>query len=137
MAYMNQQKKAVIAAALKAVMPAGWKYSLSVQNKMTILLTFKSAPVDLIAMINAKNAKQAERDGQVAYVNDGYAQLNHFYLESAFGADPEVLAVMEAAKKALFCADYYNNSDIQTDYFDCAYYVSMHVGSYDKPFVVA
>jgi hypothetical protein len=62
MAYMNQEKKAVIAAALKAVMPADWKYGLTVQNGMTIVLTIKSAPVDLIAMINAKNAKQAERE---------------------------------------------------------------------------
>lgn len=137
MAYMNQEKKAVIAAALKAVMPADWKYSLSVQSKMTTCLTIKSAPVDLIAMLNEKNAKLAARDGQEAFVNKGYAQLNHFYLETAFGADPKVLEVMEAAKKALFSADYHDDSDIQSDYFNCAYYISMQVGNYDKPFVVA
>ena len=29
----------------------------------------------------------------------------------------------------------YDNSDVQTDYFDVNYYVHMNVGSYDRPFV--
>lgn len=33
MAYMDQEKKAKIAAALKKVMPKDWKYSLSVADR--------------------------------------------------------------------------------------------------------
>ena len=47
MAYMNQEKKARIAAALKTVIPPTWKWSLGVRNHSTITLTIASAPVDL------------------------------------------------------------------------------------------
>ena len=48
MAYMNQEKKAKIAAALKTVVPKGWKYSLAVRNHSSIVMNIKSAPVDLV-----------------------------------------------------------------------------------------
>ena len=36
----------------------------------------------------------------------------------------------------MYSADYYDNSDAQTDYFDTAYYAHINIGSYDKPFKV-
>ena len=47
MAYMNQEKKKIIASALKEVMPKDWKYSLSVEHHSVIHLNIKSAPFDL------------------------------------------------------------------------------------------
>jgi len=48
---------------------------------------------------------------------------------------PEVSAVL---KEVLDIAleDYYDNSDIQTDYFDVAFYYDIEIGSYDKPYEV-
>jgi len=133
MAYIAQEGKAKIMAALKAVMPKGWKYSVAIRDHSVVVLTIAQAPIDLIAQINAKNAKEATGRGENLYrVIDGYVQLNHYYLETAF--EGEALEVMEAAKKALYSADYYDDSDPQTDYFNCAYYVQMQVGKYDKPF---
>jgi hypothetical protein len=134
MAFMNQEKKAKIAAALKAVMPAGWKYSLSVHHHSQIIMTITQAPVDLIAQINEKNKAAAEFHGDHFYPIEGHAQLNHLFLDKAF-KDPEVLKVMEAAKTALHSADFYDRSDSQSDYFDVAYYVHMQIGKWDKPFV--
>ena len=31
---------------------------------------------------------------------------------------------------------YYDRSDIQTDYFDVAYYISIHIGKWDKPYIL-
>jgi hypothetical protein len=136
MAYMDQIKKAKIAAALKKVMPAGWKYTLSVHNHSSITMTIKSAPFPLIDMINAKNKASAEFRGDVHYeIKGGNCQLNMYYLEDAF-SEPAVLEVLINAKKALYSADYYDDSDVQTDYFNCAYYAHMQVGTYDKPFVM-
>jgi hypothetical protein len=39
--------------------------------------------------------------------------------------------------KGMFDADYYDNSDAQTDYFDTAYYVDVNIGKWNKPYVVA
>lgn len=113
MAYMNQEKKAVIAANLKKVMPKDWKYSLSVDNHSSIVLTIKSAPVDL----------NTYKHGQV----------NHYYLDDQFSGD--TLDVMNKIKDALYSANYHNRSDIQSDYHDVAYYVNIHLGKWNKPFV--
>ena len=50
MAYMNQEKKARIKAALdKVLKPLGIKYSLRVQNYMSITCTIRSAPFNMLA----------------------------------------------------------------------------------------
>ena len=51
MAYMNQQKKAVIAAALKTVVPKDWKYTLRVRNHMEIVMVIREAPVDFFRLL--------------------------------------------------------------------------------------
>ena len=54
MAYMNQQKKAVIASNLKPVLKKyGLKGSLSVNNHSTIVLTVKSGKIDFIKNFNS------------------------------------------------------------------------------------
>ena len=122
MAWMNQEKKAKIAAQLKKVVPAGWKYSLRVHHHSSIILTIKSAPVDLIGdNLKSNGAKET------------YLQLNEYYLERQYSG--ELLKTFEAIKTALNL-DNYDRSDIQSDYFDVGHYVSIHIGSWDKPFVV-
>ena len=58
MAYMNQEKKSKIAAALKGVVPDGWKYSLSVRNHSTIVMTITAAPFDLIGAHKASEFRR-------------------------------------------------------------------------------
>lgn len=120
MAYMSQEKKQAIAKELKKVIPAGWKYTLKVENHTLIRLTFRAGPVDLMA----KLTKQVS----------GYAQLNEFYLERAFN-DPEIVKVMVAAAKALNTGNF-DNSDIMSDYTHVGHYVAMQIGDFDKPYNV-
>lgn len=49
MAYVSKEKKQKIAAALKTVMPKGWRWSLAINHGSTLILTIASAPVDLMA----------------------------------------------------------------------------------------
>jgi len=106
MAYMNQEMKAKIAVEIKKVMPKGWKYSLGVDNHSTIVLNIASAPVDLLKLAKDK----------------------HF-------ANTEVAELFAKIKKVMYGCGYYDNSDIQTDYFDTAYYVNVNIGKWNKPFV--
>ena len=128
MAYMNQEKKAVIAAALKKIMPKNWKYSLAVENHSTIVLTIASAPVDLL-----KICADAGYQSASAY---GYVQINTHYMVENF-KDSEVAELFGKIRDALYGADYYDDSDSQVDYFNTAYYVSMNVGKWNKAFQVA
>lgn len=122
MAYMNQEKKAKIALALKAVMPADWKYSLSVHNHSSLCLTIRSAPFNILESLKNKE-----------HVRDSYIQVNEFHLDSTWG-EP-VLSVLQQIKAAMNTGNH-NNSDSQSDYHDVGHYVDIRIGSWDRPFMV-
>ena len=118
MAYMDQTKKAAIAAALKEVVPAGWKYSLRVRNHLSIDMTIQSAPVDLLAAVG------------------GHVQVNKFSIvRQLLKSGHEDLAItFEHILDALDLGNW-DDSDIQVDHFDVGHYVSLSIGNWDKPFV--
>lgn len=121
MAYMDQEKKAKIAAALKQVVPAGWKYSLSVNNHSTIVMTIKSAPYDLIANL------YPDTDRREVNVNVYWAEKH-----LANGQDKQaILKIIECLN-----LDNFDKSDIMTDYFHVGHYVDLRIGTWSKPFEV-
>lgn len=122
MAYINQDEKKVIAANLKNVIPASWKYSLSIENHSKIVCTIKSAPIDLIAA--CKNKHSSVKD---------HLDVNTYYLDNAF--DGDVLSIMQNIKKELNLNNY-DNSDSQTDYFDVGHYIAIQIGKWNVPFQV-
>jgi len=46
------------------------------------------------------------------------------------------LEIIDKIVKSMYTADYYDESDAMTDYFNTAYYVSVNIGKWDKPFEV-
>lgn len=126
MAYVDQSKKVKISAALKAVMPQGWKYSLAVRNHSTIVLTIAAAPFDLLLAMSCNEGAATPRWG--------YESVNHHHVRECF-ADECVADVFERIVGALN-TDNHDNSDITTDYFDVGHYVDIKIGRFDKPFVV-
>jgi hypothetical protein len=125
MAYMNQDKKAKIAAALKAVVPDGWKYSLAVRHHSTIVMTVTAAPFDLIGAF----ARSEYFDPATAT----YTDVNPYHYRNHLD-DQCVADVFEAIFRCLNI-DNFDNSDPMTDYFHVGHYVSLGIGKWDKPFV--
>jgi hypothetical protein len=144
MAYVSKEKKAKIAAALKQVVPAGWKYSLAVHHHSKIVLTIQSAPVDIIqAYVNFTVAKAALKGIEfdrtnalqhAAQVEDRRSiDVNEYHLDTQFTG--ELLEVFQKIRDALN-TDNFDNSDVYTDYFHVGHYVGINVGRWDKPFEV-
>jgi 5-carboxymethyl-2-hydroxymuconate isomerase len=125
MAYISQEEKKAVAAQLKKVIPQSWKYSLAVRDHSTLTLTIASAPVDLMALIRANGAHESVRT---------YAQLSNHWLIENFKGNAEIQALFEKILSALKGPAYFDNTDIQTDYFDVAHYIRVNIGKYDKPF---
>ena len=125
MAYMNQEQKAKIASELKKVMPADWKYSLSVHHHSTIVLTISAAPVDLIAQMKMNLERGCN--------HKDYVQVNHYHLDKQFAG--ELLETFRKIRQALN-TDNYDRSDIQTDYFEVGHWVNINIGRWNKPFQV-
>jgi len=136
MAYMSQEKKAKIAAALKvALKGTGVKYSLSVHNHSSICCKIKSAPIDFIANSNEVCGKDFYQVAQgFTPETGGNSSVNPYHYKNHYSG--KALQIIDKIIKCLYCADYYDNSDAMTDYFDTAYYVHLDIGQWNKPFVV-
>jgi len=125
MAYMNQDKKAVIKANLdKALKPLGVKFSLRVRHHTAIVCTIKSAPWDMLA-----DRKQAPSQFEI-----NHAQVNPYWFQDHY--EGKTLDVLTKVVDAIKSADYYDESDAMIDYFNTAYYFDINIGDYDKPFQV-
>jgi hypothetical protein len=136
MAYMNQERKAKIATALKPVLVKyGVKGTLSVRNRIAINLTLKSGPIDFIANCNEVCSRSAyQRSRGFTAIHDSYTDVNPYWFRDHF--DGVAREFLTEAFEALKTADYYDNSDAMTDYFDTAYYFGINVGRWDKPYIV-
>ncbi len=123
MAYMNKEKKALIAAELKRVLPKSWKYSLTTTDS-SITLAITEAPMDLIGLSLpcpsfAGRAQCWSTDINVYYLSDRYVG--------------EALGLMSAAVDALNTGNW-DRSDSMTDYFNVGHYVHFCLGTPAKPF---
>ena len=137
MAYMNQTKKATIASKVKPILAKyRMKGSLSVRNHMSIVLTITSGPIDFIGDLQPQRQfgyvtteldKDKMRQRYELDINP------HWYHEHYTG---QSLAFLSEIIPAMYGADWYDRSDIQTDYFDTAYYVDVNVGKWNKPYVL-
>jgi len=123
MAYMNQDKKKVIAAKLKPVLKKyGVKGTLSVRSHMSIVLNVKSGKVDFFN--DYGDVEDAKKFG---------IQVNPYWFHDHFTGKAKQF--LTEAFDALKSAGYYNNSDASIDYFDTAYYYDINIGKWNKPYV--
>jgi hypothetical protein len=126
MAYVDQNKKALIAKALKPVIPQGWKYSLSVRYHMAIVLTIYSAPFDLIRAFKKSDHFNPE--------TATHTEVNPYHYRTHL--DDECVADVFEQIFAALNTNNHDNSDLMTDYFDVGHYVDVHIGRWNKPFEV-
>ncbi|MFA5790639.1 MAG: LPD29 domain-containing protein [Caldisericia bacterium] len=63
----------------------------------------------------------------------GHSQVNHYYIKTSIFYTDECKKVLQRVKEL---TDEYNydNSDVQSDYFDVNFYLHLHIGEWDKPF---
>ena len=136
MAYVSQDLKAKLAPTIKAVCKKyGIKASIAVRNHMTLCLNIKSGKIDFISNYN----ETVRNDHYLAAMSRGdtvkdYMQVNPYHYQNHFtGKAKEFLT---EAFKALKSADWYDESDAMTDYFNTAYYVDLNIGKWNKPYAL-
>lgn len=65
--------------------------------------------------------------------NREYSQINEYRLDD-YGQNSQFLKNIVNIIKNASDRKYYDDSDISRDYFDCAFYFNLSVGSYEKPY---
>jgi hypothetical protein len=142
MAHMNQEKKAKIASLLKPILAKyGIKATLSVRNHMTICLNIKSGSIDFIynytswnRLVTVEPAKRMSDEHYYHVYEKRYINVNPYHYQNHFSGAAK--SFLTQAMKALKGANWYDKSDIQSDYFDTAYYVDINIGQWNKPYEV-
>ena len=125
MAYFSQEKKKELSPRIKNILKKyGLKGSLSVHHYSLFRLTIKSGAIDFFGLYKSSCGTDDPTD--VIDVNQyWYPQQFH---GQAFECLSELFEAMNVGN--------HNNSDIQTDYFDVGWYVSIRIGTYEKPYTL-
>ena len=133
MAYVSQEMKKELAPGINAVLNKyGMKGSISVNNYSSLVVTLQQGPLDFRGV--------DYRGNDIYYLATDanmYSQVNTYHVDKFYsGVTADFLNELVAAMKgATSRGEWYNNTDIMTDYFDIAYYVNVNVGKFDKGYI--
>ena len=136
---MNQEKKAKIAPAVKAILKKyNVKGSLAVRNHSTLVLNIKSGGVDFIESYietesNVRHGNRMSED-QIAYIRKhNTLDVNpYWYHEHFSGIAKEFLTEVFSAMNA----GNHDRSDVMSDYFDVGWYVDVNIGNWKQPYAL-
>jgi len=124
MAYINAEDVKAIRKELKEAFP---KFKFGVRKStsgMRVDVTVKQGPTDFSDIFRS----------------DGYAQINPYHTgmyDEHSNFFEKVLDIMKTAPmrgEGYNKDGWYDRSDSMTDYFDTAYYMSLNVGQWNKPY---
>ena len=138
MAYMSQEKKKQIAAVVKPLLAKyKLKGTLSVHHHSTICLNIKSGALDFIGDMHDEQISFGAR----AFLEkdklrqDYHMDINPYWFHEHYTG--KSLAFLKELFPVMKSADWYDESDIQTDYFCTAYYIRVNVGKWHTPYQLA
>ena len=121
MAYINTDEVKAIRNELKVHFP---------HIKFSVKKGYNGSSVDVSIMASPYDFKEVLGDST-------YAQINHYHLynygdyESLFN---DILTIIKTAPAKAGGREWFDKSDIMTDYFHTAYYMHINVGAWDKPY---
>ena len=133
MAYASQELKAERTSEVKSILKQyGLKGSLSIQNHSMLKLTITAGSIDFFESANRMNNAYAARRSETAHTVADNMQVNPYYISTNFdGVAAEVLSKLVLALKG---PNFYDKSDIQSDYFNCSHYIGIEIGKWNKPY---
>lgn len=133
MAYVSPEDKAKLAPAIKKVCAKyGVKSTIAVQHRSTLVVTISSGSLDFIGNFNRVAGALPRHANNPFQPVKGHIGVNHHWCHEHFdGRCKEFFAELIPAMKG---ADFFDDSDSQTDYFHCSHYLSINVGKWDKPY---
>jgi hypothetical protein len=133
MAYMSQEKKALLAPRIKALLKKyGCKGSVSVRNHSVLVCTISAGPLDFIGnMVEVASTKPGH--GGYTGTPPKCLSINPYWLQEHYsGTCREFLMQL----RTIMNDGNHDNSDIQTDFFDVGWYIDIDIGKWNKPYLL-
>jgi hypothetical protein len=132
MAHVSQETKAKLAPTIKAILKKyKLKGSLSVRNHSSLVLNIKSGSIDFIKSFDSVRDQRPEYNGE-KLIRTHNIQVNPYWYHEHFTG--EALAFLTEMVPAMKGPDFFDHSDMQTDYFHCSHYFDINVGQWNKPY---
>jgi len=135
MAYVSQEMKAKLAPAIKAICKKyGVKASIAVRHHSTLVLNISQGGIDFIDNYNKLNSAKSRPSHLPFQPATGSIDVNtYWYHEHFSGVAKTFLTEIVDAMKG---PDFFDHSDIQSDYFHRSHYIDINIGRWDKPYAL-
>ncbi len=134
MAFVTQDDKKKLAPQIKAVLKTyGVKASISITNMSTLVVTLKSGSIDLLTDYNERLAHERTLRGIEVMYRETYELQHPVSPTDIAGLHAEFFTALIMAMRG---TDWFDKSDMQTDYFNTKHYTQIRVGTYDKPYTL-
>jgi hypothetical protein len=140
MAYVSQEMKAKLAPAIKAICKKySVKASIAVRHHSTLVLNVKQGEIDFIENYIKTNADKIVANKMspdtIAYIRKNQSlDVNTHWAHEHFSNDAkEFLTEMIEAMKG---PEFFDHSDIQSDYFHRSHYIDINIGQWNKPYAL-
>lgn len=136
MAYISTNEVKEVRKALKEKFGKNIKFSVTRDHYSSIRVSIMEGVMDFY---NDGDMDHTDKYNGKVHKFDGHTQVNHyhthFYGKFASLFDDIKSVCHTAPANAEGGREYYDNSDAMIDYFDTAFYVSINVGKWDKPYI--
>ena len=136
MAYINQNEKRELAPSIKAVLKKyKMKGTVAIRHHSTLVVNIRSGSLDIIQnWFDTVTKKGTTNDYGDIMDKPEYMQVNEYWIDHNYsGIVKDFLNELVSAMKG---ENWFDKSDIQSDYFHIKHYVSVNVGNWDKPYIV-
>ena len=140
MAYISASDVQAIRNELRAFFPK-WKFAVRKgYNGLNVEVNILQGSIDFVedfcaGPIAAENAARVRQEKSM--------QINEFWIDRHWGHAPRAAKILNQINEIMHNAPgraggkkFYDHSDIQTDYFDTAFYTHLTVGRWDRPYVL-
>ncbi len=127
MAFISQEDKKTLAPAIKAVFKKyGLKGTISIKNHITLCANVSAGRLDLLGAAAAVGSIRSTG----YYQANPYRPTNQKYKD----INLDIFNFYEELKKAMRGSLWFDKSDLMTDYHHTAYFMSINIGRWNKPY---
>lgn len=124
MAYVSKEVIQHVRTGMKAIRKKyGIKATVAGENSSTLKVTILSGTMDFT---------RVNSDGE--FISLDYLQVNRYWIDEYWSSNPKAQECLSAIN-ALCSEMHWDKSDIMTDYFNCAYYININIGRWNKPYI--
>jgi len=123
MAFMSQERKNDLVPAIKSVLKKyGIKATIAVKHHSTLVVNISAGTLDLLSIYDDDRT---------------YSQVNEFHVVRRTADDfPVISQFYRELIDAMHGTEWYDHSDMSTDYFCIAWHIDINVGQWNKPYAV-